>query len=232
MQFTDCDNYTFDFNSNNKTTYLYDYQDEIKYIERSTNLNLELDAKQLFDSFIDNFARFCRANYPVAHFKEELALLDKNYLSEPTFDYVKNYENNVTDKSRKLTAMVHSIHRACDKPQYGLAIQTESRVEGSLLCTFRSSISVMLDSGDVLRGTFATKICLLINISLGLILFNVLKDDSKLFTLTLENPTLKPEFGNGSPFSTYADLVDIFAGDNGNFMAVFVKEYEREVKRW
>jgi hypothetical protein len=43
--------------------------------------------------------------------------------------------------------------------------------------------------------------------------------------------TLKAEFVNGSQFLPYA-YIDIFADDNGNFMTVFLKEYEREVKRW
>jgi hypothetical protein len=166
MQFTNCSDYTIDLDNSTDATYLYDYREEIIYIERSTNLKLVLDAKQLFDSFIDNFAKLCRVNYPIAHFKEELALLDKSYLSEPTFEYINNFDN----ETPRLFGKVSSIHRACDNPQYELILQTESRVEGSLLCTFKSNIEMMLEFGDVLKGTFATKVCLLINISLGLTL--------------------------------------------------------------
>jgi hypothetical protein len=161
MQFTNCSDYTVGMGNSTDATYLYDYQEEIKYIERSTNLKLNLNAKKLFDSFIDNFARSCRANYPIAHFKEELALLDKNYLSEPTFDYVKDF--TFDDGKLYMLGNVRSIRRACDKPQYDLTVQTESRAEGSLLCTFKSKINLILDNGDLLEGTIGVKVCILIN---------------------------------------------------------------------
>jgi hypothetical protein len=86
-------------------------------------------------------------------------LLDKNYLSEPTFDYKIEFISEYTKDTPRLKATVDSIRRACDRPQYKLTIKNENRVEGSLSCTFKSRIEIYkTDSIECIRGIFATKV--------------------------------------------------------------------------
>jgi hypothetical protein len=97
--------------------------------------------------------------------KEEIALLDSNYLSEPTFDYKLNFEVEGSRFTPMMLGKVDSIRRACDHPDYQIAVMNVSRFEGYLSCTFKSRIELEdVDSGDFINGMFATKVFININL--------------------------------------------------------------------
>jgi hypothetical protein len=160
----DCSTYKIVFDKNSKVTFLYDYQEEINYLEKALKVKIELKAKQLYDLFMDYFSANCSSIYSAAHFKEEIALLDRNYLSEPTFDYKLRFEVEGTQDTPRMLGTVDSIRRACDFPYYEIQVMNETCFKGNLFCMFKSRIELQkIESGEFIKGMFATEVFIIFN---------------------------------------------------------------------